>query len=577
MQFTTTLLLLALCATYASAAPSFRSPFARPFARFFAAPESATNRWESRVYRQGITREVAMNFLQPTGLAGQSTWTGSVDFTLKIWDTGFCTHIQLVNPATIVSSTWTLHITLPTGANLVNSWSGDYTEDADGDGQTYTVTPAEWNDKIVPGSSKTTGFCADMDDGLTTANLETPEFALQMVGGSSDSVSTPSEIPVDTPVAVPTPSVPSTPVAAPATTPTAAPATQIDNGPSVGTPPTTTSTPRTTPSAVATPVTGPTPGNTATALAKLKAGKLLVGYWGQNTPFGTSGDELEIDDYCNGPYDVINVAFANVFRNTENTIDINLSSHCGEAFPGSTVLSCPQVGTAIKKCQALGKVVILSLGGGLASVGFTDAADIDRFTNALWNMFLGGTDATFDRPFGKDVVLDGFDLDVEGGSDYGYDIFMPKITSLMNASGRKFYATAAPQCFFPDVLQNTAYAKGYFDWLNIQWYNNACGNSAFPTSAWSDAVTFWYNWANTVSVNPNVGLLVGAPASISAASASSYVPLTAAGATTPSIANIVKAWKTSYSARFGGVMLWEVKTAALNGDYATGVRNILGA
>lgn len=99
-----------------------------------------------------------------------------------------------------------------------------------------------------------------------------------------------------------------------------------------------------------------------------------------------------------------------------------------------------QVGQAIARCQALGKKVLLSLGGGISSVGFSNEADVARFTNALWNMFLGGTDTTFDRPFGN-VVLDGFDLDVESGDDFGYDIFMNGILNLMRNSGRRFYTT----------------------------------------------------------------------------------------------------------------------------------------
>ncbi|KAI9105533.1 glycoside hydrolase superfamily, partial [Phlyctochytrium arcticum] len=290
--------------------------------------------------------------------------------------------------------------------------------------------------------------------------------------------------------------------------------------------------------------------------------------------------ENEIDAYCSGPYNVLNIAFANVFKNAENTIDINLSSHCGETFPGSTVLNCPLVGQAIRRCQNLGKKVILSLGGGIASVGFSDLADVNRFTLALWNMFLGGTQAGFVRPFGPGVILDGIDLDVEGGDDFGYDIFLRDIRALMDtdASGRKFFITAAPQCFFPDVLQDTAYAKGYFDWLNIQWYNNPCGNFAFPTPAWQDAVEFWVNWANTVSANPNVRLLIGAPSSIAAASPQSFVPLVSTSDTAqPSMTTIIARWKQDYRTRFGGVMLWEVTTADSNENFAQGVRDILDA
>ncbi|KAI8913901.1 glycoside hydrolase superfamily [Powellomyces hirtus] len=383
--------------------------------------------------------------------------------------------------------------------------------------------------------------------------MAAPQFLLTMSGTPITAppvVSKPDPAAPAKPPAAPEPALPPAPAPAPA------PAPPKPNPPVV-VPPVVTSVAPSPPKptqAPAKPPTAPTtpPTSTDDVLAKAAAGKLLVGYWGQVTARTDTPAEQAVDAYCDGPYDVINIAFANVFRNTERTIDLNLASNCGATFAGSSVLDCPAVGVAIARCQALGKKVILSLGGGIASVGFSDAADIERFTNALWNMFLGGTDAAYNRPFGKDVILDGFDLDVEGGSDYGYDSFMSQITELMNAGTRKFYATAAPQCFFPDVLQNTAYAKGYFDWLNIQWYNNVCGNMNYPADSWSKAVDYWYNWANTVSVNPNVRLLVGAPASTSSASSESFVPVTTAlTGKTATMAAIIKSWRANQGSRFG--------------------------
>ncbi|KND00055.1 uncharacterized protein SPPG_04399 [Spizellomyces punctatus DAOM BR117] len=581
--------------------------------------EQDQSRWESKVYRETIQFQVANDQIS-------STWIGGVDFTLKIWYDGFCAHLHLINPASLPSATWRLAISLPPNSDLYTSWSGDYEELSD-DGQQYIASPQDWNAEIVPGSSKTTGFCVQFPSPEDTMGMEPPRFLLKMYANEedadNDSVETISPPPISlTTISGPTPSpsgsVTTTPILAPHTlVPISSQSSAVSNAPAVSSPsptlvpsvvpspspnrapsatppsaspslsPSTASQrPSSTPSPSATPSSTPVPislPNTDPLIAKAQAGKLLVGYWGQNIAFsnpvvtGAAAPESEIDAYCSGPYDVLNIAFANVFKNAENTIDINLSRHCGTTFPGSTVLNCPEVGQAIRRCQALGKKVFLSLGGGIASVGFTDISDVNRFTTALWNMFLGGSDSAFVRPFGAGVILDGLDLDVEGGSDFGYDIFLQDIVRLMRASGRTFYMSGAPQCFFPDVLQNTAYAKGYFDWLNIQWYNNACGNNAYPNRPWRDAVEFWFNWANTVSVNPNVRLLIGAPASVASASPISFVPLQAAGASTPSLANIVGTWKSEFSSRFGGIMLWEVTTAEANGDYAQGVRALLGA
>lgn len=81
----------------------------------------------------------------------------------------------------------------------------------------------------------------------------------------------------------------------------------------------------------------------------------------------------------------------------------------------------------------------------------------------------------------------------------------------------------------------------------------SCGNNAFPTPAWRDAVEFWFNWANTVSVNRDVRLLIGAPGSVAAASDVSFVPLDDPNGTanTPTLKNIIDIWKRDFGSRFG--------------------------
>lgn len=59
----------------------------------------------------------------------------------------------------------------------------------------------------------------------------------------------------------------------------------------------------------------------------------------------------------------------------------------------------------IKTCQAKGKLVTLSLGGGTGQVGFSSDSEASSFADQIWNMFLGGSSST--RPFG-DAVLDGY-------------------------------------------------------------------------------------------------------------------------------------------------------------------------
>lgn len=59
----------------------------------------------------------------------------------------------------------------------------------------------------------------------------------------------------------------------------------------------------------------------------------------------------------------------------------------------------------------------MSLGGANGVYGFANDADAESFADTLWNIFGAGESDT--RPFG-DAIIDGFDLDIEGGGSTGY-------------------------------------------------------------------------------------------------------------------------------------------------------------
>lgn len=99
---------------------------------------------------------------------------------------------------------------------------------------------------------------------------------------------------------------------------------------------------------------------------------------------------------------------------------LNLANACEKTeFPGTSLLSCPSVGSNIKTCQQNGKTVLMSLGGAAGSYGFSNDADAEAFADTIWNVYGGGNSDT--RPFG-DAVIDGFDLDIEGGGSTGYAV-----------------------------------------------------------------------------------------------------------------------------------------------------------
>ena len=81
----------------------------------------------------------------------------------------------------------------------------------------------------------------------------------------------------------------------------------------------------------------------------------------------------------------------------------------------------------------------------------------------------------------------------------------------------------------------------------IQFYNNPCGVNSFLGSAFNWAT--WQNWASVTSLNKNVKLYLGVPASSTAAS-TGFI-------STISLEAILAV--ISKTPNFGGVMMWYVR------------------
>jgi chitinase len=146
-------------------------------------------------------------------------------------------------------------------------------------------------------------------------------------------------------------------------------------------------------------------------------------------------------------------------------------------FPGTGLADCSFLSADIETCQSKDKIVTLSLGGATGSVGFASAEQAEEFAGTVWDLFLGGESDT--RPFG-DAVLDGVDLDIEGGTGEYYVDFVNKIQSLGSGADKKYvyfhqsvdiclcdenryYITAAPQCVFPDAALGNVLNGAAFD------------------------------------------------------------------------------------------------------------------
>ena len=285
--------------------------------------------------------------------------------------------------------------------------------------------------------------------------------------------------------------------------------------PPVTVPPGMTPPPSPPPPAPGPPAPAPIPPNAREGLPE----KAIVVYWGQNGAGGANpGDmslyEKELDETCesNPHYDALVLAFAIDFGNPLNASGgprLNFAFHCKTRYDDQNpfLKRCPEIERAIIGCQQKRKKVLLSLGGATGSYSFTDDAHAERFAETTWNMFLGGQSSV--RPFGV-AILDGVDLDIEGGLPGGYTAFVRKLRALMKTDPtRRYLVTGAPQCVFPDAYLGPGPGKvlgeaaNLFDYLWVQFYNNHC---ALDGGTFNQMLASW-----TKVAGPRI--LIGLPAS----------------------------------------------------------------
>ena len=166
----------------------------------------------------------------------------------------------------------------------------------------------------------------------------------------------------------------------------------------------------------------------------------------------------------------------------------------------------------------------------------------------MWDLFGDNTGAA-NRPFGS-AIVDGFDFDFEATTN-NLAPFAQQLRSKIDASGRKMYLSAAPQCVYPDAAMNDVLNGAVaLDFIMIQFYNNFCSVASFePGSEEQTNYNFkqWDDWAKA-SANPDVKVLVGAPGNTGAAG-SGYVGAEQLAA--------VLEWSKKFDS-FGGAMIWDM-------------------
>ncbi|KAJ3555746.1 hypothetical protein NM688_g2403 [Phlebia brevispora] len=277
----------------------------------------------------------------------------------------------------------------------------------------------------------------------------------------------------------------------------------------------------------------------------------VAAYWGQNS-YGNSGgtgqQQQSVGYYCqDDSVDVFPVAFVNNFFSTGGLPELDL-----ENFLQSD----------IETCQSAGKILTISLGGGGANPSFSSTSQAQQFADTLWNVFLGGSSST--RPFG-DAVLDGVDLDIEGGNTEYFAAFVTQLRSHFDGASKPYYITGAPQCPFPDAYLGSVINAVGFDALYVQFYNNDCAVSNYNIPGDWDFAT-WDNWAKTQSPNPDVKIYMGLAAAPAAADWGYVDP----GTLTP----IIQSTQSTYSS-FGGVMFWDESQAYVNNRFDAAMKSIV--
>ncbi|KAH0828837.1 glycoside hydrolase family 18 protein [Lanmaoa asiatica] len=275
----------------------------------------------------------------------------------------------------------------------------------------------------------------------------------------------------------------------------------------------------------------------------------LSRYWGQNS-YGaansnTAAWQQPIEYYCgDSTIDTFPVAFLTEFYSTGNLPTIDLANTCSTVndplFPGTNLPDCTFLTAGIETCQKAGKIVTLSIGGATGGVGFTSDSEGQAYAQVIWDIFLGGSSTT--RPFGT-AVLDGIDMDIEGGSQTGYTAFLTALRTLMNGGNKRC-------CPYPDAYIGTTLSAFAFDAVYVQFLYIYVP----PISIDGRLIMIGCrdNWAKTVSPNKNVKVYIGAPAS-STAAGNGYV-------SSSTLATVISQTKSQYSS-FGGVMLWDASQA----------------
>ncbi|KAJ5723705.1 hypothetical protein N7488_001740 [Penicillium malachiteum] len=297
--------------------------------------------------------------------------------------------------------------------------------------------------------------------------------------------------------------------------------------------------------------------------------------------YGQGANQLRLSHFCQETsLDIINLGFINVFpKEVGDWPGSNFGNQCDGTYYNNSLLlaGCHQIWEDIPVCKAMGKTVLLSLGGSSADPVVMSHEVAEWFADFLWYSFgpynASAVEQGFPRPFQNNSV-DGFDFDIESDGGHGYGSMIDRLRDhYTNYPEYQFYISGAPQCPIPDLQLSYAIQNSHFDFIWVQFYNTfACsarafvdGLSTFNFASWVDVIQ--------ASANPDAKLYIGLPAGEAAANAGYYLDET-------EVWPLVSEYIQSYPETFGGIMLWEATASENNLDargltYAEQMKEIL--
>lgn len=290
---------------------------------------------------------------------------------------------------------------------------------------------------------------------------------------------------------------------------------------------------------------------------RLKArgpGGEVVVYWGQNAAAASENNDLATYCTASSGIDIVVLAFLYGYGNGITIPSGIIGEDCSVSTSGEGT-NCDSLASQISTCQSNGVKVMLSLGGAVGAYSLDSQTEAETIGQNLWDAYGNTSKGSVPRPFGS-VFVNGWDFDIEASSGNEYYQYMISTLRSNFASdpAHTYYITGAPQCPIPEPNMGEIITVAKFDYLWIQFYNNAY--CSYPSTLNYD------NWITYVAGTPSADakLVIGVPASELGSTG------TESGAAYYQSPNVLASMVASFDTRFnwGGIMMWDAAFSDAN-------------